>query len=109
MQPTIGRIVHYTLTAADAEAINRRRADYDAFRRTASHDTQGASGRNGHQGHFGNHAYEGDQYPAVVIRVHDEPTVTVNLKVLLDGNDEYWATSVKEGDGSGSWSWPPRV
>jgi len=49
---------------------------------------------------------EGEQYPAVVVRTFGG--TTVNLHVLLDGNDTYWATSRMEGDDPGQWSWPPR-
>jgi hypothetical protein len=31
--PSIGRIVHYILSDEDADAINRRRADFGAFQR----------------------------------------------------------------------------
>jgi hypothetical protein len=85
--PTIGRIVHYTLTEADASVINKRRADSDD--------------------HMGNHASAGDTYPAVVVRTFGGPAA--NLKVLLDGTDTHWATSRCEGEGAGFWAWPPRV
>lgn len=108
--PTIGRIVLYRLSAADAEVINSRRADYAAFaRKHVPAPPRGELGASGHQAHVGNHAMEGDPYPAVVVRVFDEPHVTVNLKVLLDGTDEYWATSRAEGTSSGCWSWAPRT
>lgn len=99
-QPTIGRTVHYQLSAHDAEAINRRRKDF--------HESRSADAHTGYVGHVGNHAAEGDVYPAVVVRVWDESTVTVNLQVILDGTDTYWATSRAEGDDPGTWSWPPR-
>jgi len=101
MQPTIGRIVHYTLGAGDAEAINRRRKDFT--------DSQSASAGLGYVGHVGNHAEEGQVYPAVVVRVFDPSVTTANLQVQLDGNDTYWATSRTEGDGPGHWGWPARV
>jgi hypothetical protein len=31
----------------------------------------------------------------------------VNLQVVLDGNDHYWATSRIQGDEPGQWRWPP--
>lgn len=85
--PSVGRIVHYTLTDADASLIEQRR--------NATTD-------------IGNRAEEGQVFPAVVVRVF-EPAASVNLKVLLDGTDDYWATSRSEGEGAGRWSWPPRV
>ncbi len=95
-KPSIGRIVHYTLTEADAEAINRRRPN-------------GPMGRNGDGAvvHAGNHAAEGQVYAAMVVRIFDAPYA--NLQVFLDGNDHYWATSRTEGEGPGFWCWPPRV
>lgn len=108
--PTVGRIVHYTLTAQDAEAINRRREDHKAY--AARHRQPigpGHDGATGHQAHVGNSASEGDQYAAVVVRVFNPTTTTANLKVLLDGNDDYWATSATEGEGPGRWAWPARA
>jgi hypothetical protein len=80
--PTVGRLVDYTLSDHDVEAIQRRRADL---------------------GLVGNAANAGEVYPAVVVRVW-EPSV--NLQVLLDGEDSYWATSRVEGDEPGMWAWP---
>ena len=89
--PTPGRIVHYTLSKGDAEYIGSRRSF------------------GLHGGAYANYVAEGQVYPAVVVRVFDEATTTCNLKVLLDGYDEYWATSRQEGDRPGSWAWPPIV
>lgn len=102
--PTIGRIVHYRLTADDAEMINRRRSDFDAERAREV--------RPGYVGHIGNRVAQGDVYPATIVRVFgpaDRPDAAVNLQVSLDGNDLYWATSRVEGDGPGTWRWPARV
>jgi hypothetical protein len=82
--PSIGRIVHYTLSKQDVLVI-------------------------GSQNRLGNHVSEGDVYPAVVVRKFDPSTTTLNLQVLLDGNDSYWATSRVEGEGPNTWAWPPRV
>lgn len=101
MKPTIGRIVHYKLSAYDAEAINRRRADF----------TAAAPANTGFQGHVGNHAEAGQVYPAQIVRVFDPDgeSGTCNLQVSLDGNDTFWATSRKTGDVEGTWAWPPRA
>lgn len=109
MKPTIGRTVLYKIAAGDAEQINRRRADFGEFgrRHAAAPVEAGNPGRSGHIGHFGNAVTEGDEYPAVVVRTF--LGTTVNLKVHLDGNDDYWATSRSEGDEPGNWSWPPRA
>jgi hypothetical protein len=105
MQPTIGRIVHYTLSQQDADAINRRRADFQAYVKGGGL----AEGTTGYVGHTGNHASEGDVCPATVVRVFHPETSTANLQVSLDGNDTYWATSRTEGEGPSHWTWPPRV
>lgn len=86
MAPTIGRIVHYTLSAGDVAVIEESR-------------TLRPVGGNG--------VAEGDIFPAVVVRVNGG--ASVNLKVLLDGYDEYWATSRTESTVPGTWAWPPRV
>lgn len=95
--PTPGRTVLYRLSATDAAAINRRRRDFAA--------SPGYADRTGYMGHVGNDALEGAVCPAVVVRVWDD-TDTVNLQVLLDGNDVLWATSCHEGNDVGQWSWP---
>lgn len=87
MQPTIGRIVHYTLTEADAEQINHRRESSFVL--------------------VGNRASVGDVYPAQIVRCFGGPAV--NLQVALDGTDHYWATSRSQGEGPGFWFWPPRA
>lgn len=105
MKPTIGRIVHYTLGTTDADDINRRRHDAGAFRRSLTGPIEaGERGRTGHVEHYGNPVTAGDVYPAVIVRTFGG--TTVNLQVLLDGNDHYWATSRTEGDGQGQWAWP---
>jgi len=86
-QPTIGRIVHYTLSEDDADAIGRQRAS-----------TVGS--------YSYNRAMAGEAYPAVIVRCFGGPAV--NLQVLLDGVDSFWATSRTEGEGPGSWAWPAK-
>jgi hypothetical protein len=109
-RPIVSSIVIYKLHQGDADQINRRRADFTAFNRVNSavpRDPDRWSGRSGHIGHFGNDVAEGDEYPAIVVRRFNPHTPTVNLQVLLDGNDTYWATSCIEGNEPGQWSWPP--
>jgi hypothetical protein len=88
MIPTVGRTVHYKLSAHDAEHVNDRRRGGDLADRN------------------GNQAAEGDICAAVVVRTFGASTA--NLQVQLDGDDHYWATSRMEGTEPGQWSWPPR-
>ncbi|MEV6297837.1 hypothetical protein AB0M02_00355 [Actinoplanes sp. NPDC051861] len=89
MQLSIGRTVHYKLSAGDVVQIDNRLPVY-----------RGQQVRNAVQ--------EGQVLPAVVTATFGAG-LTANLKVLLDGEDDYWATSRTLGDGPGHWSWPPRV
>lgn len=107
--PTIGRIVHYTLSESDAQAINRRRDDAIAAR----HNPVVADSRlkpTGEQVHIGNVAREGDVYPMIITRVWGStPQSAVNGQVFLDGNDTLWATSVVVGEGPRKFAWPSRA
>lgn len=111
MQPTVGRIVHYRLSAGDIERIQMRRA----------------------KNFGGNHHRTGDLVPLIIVRVWpDEYTASnsrygisepdgtvrwvdvrshfgVNGQALLDGNDSLWVCSAPEGDEPGMWSWAPKV
>jgi hypothetical protein len=112
MAPTIGHIVHYKLSEQDALEINRRRADYRAFEASHRHPHEpGQPPATGHVAHVGNSAAAGEVCPAVVVRIFapNSPHLVVNLQVLLDGTDAYWATSRKEGDEPGQWAWPARA
>jgi hypothetical protein len=89
MKPTLGRIVLYVLTAADAEAINASRGDELTPQR-------------------GNRASEGQIFPSMVVAVWgDGENPAINLKVQLDGTDTYWATSRLMSDDKtpGTWHW----
>ena len=119
-QLTVGRIVHYTLGDGDVAEINRQRTD--AHRHLDEHRERA----DGSQIHVGNTARAGDVYPAVIVRVFSQDSGCSNLKVLLDGNDDYWATSRlldkpdvdakrysphpgHPGYQGGTWHWPERV
>lgn len=94
MVPSIGRIVHYRLSASDVTEINRQRT------------SEPGAGRGG------NSPAEGHVYPAMIVRVWSETPAEdehIQLQVFLDGNDAYWATSRHQGDGLGEWFAPPRV
>jgi hypothetical protein len=100
--PTKGRIVWYVLSADDAAKINKRRAD------AASHLDYHRSNAIGVMVHTGNEAMEGAIYPAMVVETWgDKPHSAVNLKVELDGNDSFWATSRQVGEGPGTYHWMP--
>jgi hypothetical protein len=45
-----------------------------------------------------------EQLPAIIVAVWGE--TTVNLKVITDGQNDLWATSVSQGDGPNQWNWP---
>ena len=88
--PTKGRIVMYTLNEVDAQSIKNRRVNSAGV-------------------FAGNPVDRGDEYPAIVVNVVPG-TGLVNLKVFLDGNDDYWATSKAGSDEPqpGCWNWPKR-
>ena len=98
--PTVGRIVLYRMSAQDAATTNQRRShakDKMEWHRLL---------KTGAQVHFGNTVNEGDVYPAIVVRVWgDQSTSAVNLKVFLDGTDDFWATSVSVGEQPGNYHW----
>ncbi len=104
MTPTVGRVVHYTLTEQDAESINQRRKDTTA--NLGSIKTNAL----GYVAHIGNKAEAGQVLPMTIVRVWGTtPESSVNGQVLLDGNDTLWVTSRSQGEGQGRWSWPPLV
>lgn len=110
--PTIGRIVHYRLSADDVDVIGRRRTTGHSIaeRMKYGDDPQLKAWPAGAQAHIGNDPREGKSYPMLIVAVWgDTPTSAVNGQVFLDGNDVLWATSVAVGEGPRTWSWPPRV
>lgn len=97
---TVGRIVHYRLTNAEAEEINSRRQDARVNGRT-HRDTSGA------QIHMGNTVAPGETVPMIVVVAWSD--TLVNGQAFLDGTDSLWITSAHMGEGEGQWMWPPRV
>jgi hypothetical protein len=104
-KPTAGRIVQYTISEGDEEFLASKFGD--EFSRTL------------------NKPHAGDVYPALIVRVW--AGTCVNLKVQLDGEPVFWATSRMwdnpedigtrylpdpnhEGPGhrGGTWHWPAR-
>ncbi len=109
--PSIGRIVHYRLSADDVAQINRRRTTGASIaeRMKYGDDPQLKAWPAGAQAHIGNEAKEGDTFPMLIVRCWgDTPTSCVNGQVFIDGNDVLWATSVSVGEGPRTWSWPAR-
>lgn len=91
----LATFVLYSLTDADAKAVNKRRSD--AKNLNAAGVTIASQGL-GPQIHVGNWATAGDEFPMLVVRVWDDPTGQVyNGQVFLDGNDVLWVTSVHAG------------
>lgn len=105
---TIGRIVHYTLSEEDREEITRRRTTGASIAERIKEGQWPI----GAQAHIGNSVGSSEVYPAMVVREWDGDMV--NLRVFLDGSDEYWATSrhMEDPDGPrnqpGTWHWPTR-
>ena len=109
--PTIGRIVHYQLSAQDTEQIMRRRTTGKSIaeRMKYGDDPQLKAWPAGAQAHIGNDVKEGDVFPMLIVQVWGpSPTSAVNGQVFLDGNDVLWATSVCVGEGPHTFSWPTR-
>ena len=101
--PTIGRIVHYTLSSYDVDCINRRRKD--ARDKMDWHRAL----KTGAQVHIGNDVVEGQVYPMIITKLWgDTPTCAFNGSCFLDGNDIYWVTSTSIGEGPSKASWPAR-
>jgi hypothetical protein len=98
-----GRIVYFKFDAQSATEVMRRRTNAGSIKNRLEQGTWPA----GAQAHIGNEVKAGDVAPAMVTGVWGTGGC-VNLKVFLDGCDEYWATSVNH-DQSGatdrSWAW----
>ncbi len=108
-QPSLGRVVHYRLTPADAEAIQRRRTTSKSI----AERIKAGTWSEGVQAHFGNPASAGELVPVIVTAVWPDEFGTgipgVNGQALLDGNDSLWICSAREGTEVGQWRWPEIV
>jgi hypothetical protein len=100
--PTLGRIVYYRIPSYLVEQINRRRQhateamDYHRWK------------KNGTMVHVGNAVTAGQIVPAMIVAVWGTtPKSAVNLKLFLDGSDDYWVTSTSVGDEDGKYHWMP--
>lgn len=116
--PSIGRIVHYRLSADDATQINRRRTSgvsiatrMKTFAKSAQDGPEVVYGwPEGAQAHIGNAVKEGDTFPMLITKVWgDNPSSAVNGQAYLDGNDVLWVTSACVGDGPRTFTWPVRA
>ena len=126
MNPTIGRIVLYTLTDEDVKQINRRRTSGSQIAERIKNNSTTVRDLDqdeifppmwpiGAQAHIGNTWSSGEQFPCIIVRVWPDeygPSIPgINGQVLLDGNDQLWVTSIAECPECkpGTWNWPPRV
>lgn len=90
-QVSLGRVVHYRLSAGDVKAIDEQYPIGDPIVHR-------------------NAVREGQLCAADVVAVFTPSEAnTANLKVKLDGNVTYWATSRIEGTEPGTWMWPLRA
>ena len=125
MNPSIGRIVHFRLTADQAEQVNRRRV---RFSEAGTVDANGVrQWPAGAQLHVGNSVGEGSVVPLIVTTVwpdeysgnarlshHPEGTTYegpggINGQAVLDGNYGLWVCSAPQhATLTGCWFWPPR-
>lgn len=99
-----GRIVYFVFDEKSAaEVMRRRTTGLDIARRLKE-----GIWPCGAQAHIGNSVFKGTVAPAAVVAVHvAHPNNSVNLKVLIDWADEYWAQNVPfDSDKQpGSWHW----
>lgn len=108
MIPQLGSMLIYRLTAADAEAVNRRRTTGEKIAKRIAIENWCI----GAQAHIGNEAKAGQCFPMMVVNVdrfHDVTSAAVyevNGQVFLDGNDVLWVQGVSEGPRNGTWYWP---
>ncbi len=94
---TVGRVVHYALSTDDAKIINERRI---AVNQPAGERLPGV------QYHIGNPVESGEHCAMVITQVWNTDGL-INGKVVLDGLDDYWATSRRysEQKEPGTWHW----
>jgi len=80
MKPTIGRIVIYNVSDEQKIAME------NSYKNT------------------GKSCNVQSKLPAIIVAVWSD--IVVNLKVITDGNEDLWITSVHQGDGQTEWNWP---
>ncbi len=79
-KPSIGRIVIYKLTEADRKKLEIHQSSMDGGCNVST------------------------ELPAIVVAVWSD--TCVNLRVLTDGTQIWWKSSINEGDQPGNWHWP---
>src|SRR6266567_7421224 len=86
-----GRIVYYVFDEASAQEVMRRRTNGESIAKRMKETPP--LWPVGAQAHVGTPVHEGDLCPAMVVKVGTGGSV--NLKVMLDGSDTYWAQAVE--------------
>lgn len=104
MAPTVGQIVHYTLSSFDAGEVYRRR-EVTGF----SVNEKGVLDDDSHwhagtQRHVGYAPSPGEVLPAIIVRTYEGSMC--DLQVFLNGNDVLWVTGRFQGEGPGCWREP---
>lgn len=94
-RPSIGRIVHYRVTAAEATRSNARREWGLMFFPKALRPRYAETPLEA-----------GAVVPVMVTGVHQ--TGWISGVAFLDGDDTLWIGAATEGDKPGAWFWPPR-
>ena len=101
----LGEVVLYMLDETDAAKIAAWRGNFRSFNaQFAGHKhphRPGTPGATGHIAHTGRDPQPGELCAATVVNIAEDRRL--NLQVLLDGNDAYWATGVPEGTAPGTW------
>jgi len=107
MEPTLGRIVIYKVSARDALYINSlRTTNLDVATRMESNMPDNVQWPKGSQAHLGFNVSEGDEFPMIIVGLASS---VVDGQVFLNGTDTLWVVNAHEGYQTGQWHWPTRV
>lgn len=98
-----GRIVYFVFDEQRAAEVMRRRTTGQSI----ADRVKSFAWPIGAQAHVGNAVAAGDICPAMVLKAWHDVEGVSNLKVMLDGSDEYWATSIPfdAAKTPGTWHW----
>ena len=107
-----GRIVYFVFDEQSASEVNQRRTTVASIAERITQQVVTLEQSTvpqwplGAQAHIGNEVRAGDICPAMVLKVWGESGCS-NLKVMLDGSDDFWATSVNydEAKTPRTWHW----